>query len=296
MELKNYFATQQLVTLDKFMNQGAGKALSFDFLSQGENPAESPLAKAIYRELFRWYDEGKHVGTVINPYQLAIEHFYKKPFEKLPIDVQDEILAIIGDGEDGQKTFYKSENFLTYDEVTSTGETIRHLSDNHMLGNFILMPRDSKIADVMKLPPYNDFFDEFLELVFPYYHEEPKRQDPLTLEMENNADYFANFADINAYVEDNFLEDYYQNGNILIASALAHFSTYVSYVKYVVFSRGEAMFQKLQLALVNEDPDFYQWDRIPTHARRLLYYSEYAKKLKAEFANGEIAMDFFDNR
>lgn len=296
MELKDYFATQQQVTLDEFMNQGAGKALSFDFLSQGENPAESSLAKAIYRELFPWYDEEKHVGTVINPYQLAIEHFYKQPFEKLPIDVQDDILAIIGDSEESEGKFYKSENLLTYDEVTAAGETIRHLNDNHMLGNFILMPRDSKIADVMKLPPYNDFFDEFLELVFPYYHEEPKRQDALTLEMENNADYFANFGDINDYVEDNFLEDYYHKGDLWIASALAHFSTYVAYVKFLVFARGEAMFQQLERAFDGDDPDLHRGERVSTTAGHMLLYLDYTKKLKEEFAAGEIPMDFFDAR
>jgi len=94
MKLEDYVHSQTK-TLEDFLELSEEQAISFDFLTQGEEPDRAVLTNEIYHEVFPWFDENVHAGDTLNTYRIAVKKFYGSYYRFLKRDQQLKIINII---------------------------------------------------------------------------------------------------------------------------------------------------------------------------------------------------------
>lgn len=248
MKIKEYVHDDKM-SLEKFLEMDEDLAIKFDFLSQGDEPDRTNLAKEIYHQIFPWFDETKQAGDTLNTYRIAIKKYYGNYYRFLDRKIQLEILEIIK-----KNTKHLENHLFEFEEVDKDGRTYFQICNNYQLGNFGILPIRFGINPKRAADPYFDFFDSFIYVVNDFYADEIENQsdDPLKKAMIEQSDYFNQFNDTFEFIENNFLEDYIisseeeEYSTICNLSDCDTFEEYVSMAAQLIEQRGRRIWNKLK--------------------------------------------------
>lgn len=248
MKTEEYIHSEKM-TLDNFLKLNKDEAITFDFLTQGDEPDRTRLINSIYKEIFPWYDEKLHAGDTFNTYRIAVKKFYGKYYRFLDREKQLEIVEIIE-----RYTQFEDEHLFEFEDVDSNGNKYYQLCNNYQLGNFGILPKKYRINPLRATSPYNDFFDKFLIALSDFYFNEIKSSGNLITAIFKQGEYFNKFEDFSVFLDSNILNDFIfsyteKNGDedykVENLSKVDNFEEYVSLVSKIVQARGEKMWDKL---------------------------------------------------
>ena len=250
MKLKEYSGINK-VTLDDFLALDAEQAVRFDFLTQGEEADRTELTNSIYHKLFPWFDEKKHAGDTINTYRIAVKKYYGKYYRFLDRKTQLEIIGFIK-----KCTPHNEGQIFEFEETDKNGKPYYQLCNNYQLGNFFILPVQGGINPKRAQEPYNDFFDDFLNVLSDFYNNNDfKKTDKLKEAILSQKDYFKRFDSITDFLDKNYLwsftkrvaEDTISLQNL---SDKATFEEYVLAITDIIKQRGKELYDALK---VNDD-------------------------------------------
>jgi len=244
MKLSNYSGVKK-ITLDDFLAFDEEQAVKFDFLTQGEEADRTELTNSIYHKLFPWFDEKFHAGDTLNTYRIAVKKYYGNYYRFLDREKQLEIIAIIK-----KYTPHNDDQILEFEDTDSNGKLYYQLCNNYQLGNFGILPIHGGINPKRAQKPYNDFFDEFLSILYGFYDGTLKLDNNLVKAIDYQKDYFNQFNDIDDFVEQNFLWDFFtdiddDSATCESLSGSSSFEEYVSLVMKIVIRRGRTLYKVL---------------------------------------------------
>lgn len=245
MNDQEYINGKKQVSLDEFLSFEPIDAISFDFLSQGEEADRTKLINEIYHKIFPWYDENSHAGDTLNTYRTAIKKFYGKYYPALDKSTQKEILEIIK-----ENTFSDEDMIFELDYISDSGNPCKKICNNYQLGNFGIFPKLGGINPLRAKVPYNDYFDNILALLRKFYDDELDSETELEKAIHKNSDYFNQFSDIDDFIDKNYLIDFLgrdseENVGILGLSEAQDFEQYVEAVTSIIDKRGCRIYKVL---------------------------------------------------
>lgn len=255
MQVKTYIDGSRQLSLEEFLNFSEESAVTFDFLTQGEEADRTLLTNEIYASLFPWYDGSKYKGDTLNTYRTAIKQFYGQYYSQLDRETQLEILDIIK-----QYTPHNNEHLFEFDVINDDGTSYKQVSNNYQLGNFAIWPSRGGINPNRAHAPYNDYFDNMIAEVYDYYQNGLTSDNKLHEAMLKQSDYFNLFEDITDFVVQNYLvsffEDDPENENSMLwlrLSECQNFSEYVQYVTQIITQRGHEIYNVLHNLKLNDE-------------------------------------------
>ncbi|GEQ62022.1 hypothetical protein VL4N_13720 [Vagococcus lutrae] len=197
MRLEEYISDVKM-DINNFVKLNLKEALSFDFLTQGEEADRTELAKDVYRKIFPWFNDEKQSGDTLNTYRLAINKYYGSYYRNLSRKTQLEIISIIE-----KYTRHSSSHLFEFESVGNNSNKYFQICNNYQLGNFFILPVKNGMNPKRAKEPYFDFFDCFIqELGVVFNGVEP--YDELTRAMKEQQHYFPQFENIEDFVGKNF--------------------------------------------------------------------------------------------
>lgn len=255
MKIEEYIHTEKM-SLDKFLQLDIDQATSMDFLTQGDEPDRCELIKEIYQKVFPWYDEKVHAGDTLNTYRTAIKKYYGNYYRFLSRERQLEILEIIK-----KYVPHDSSQIFEFEDTDANGKKFFQICNNYQLGNFGILPIHGGINPKRAASPYLDYFDKFVYAVYDFYTGEFEFNDNLSKAIQAQADYFNRCGNINEFVYENFLDDFFENRqdengakylSVILLSEISTFEQYVRTVAEITGKRGQLIWGTLQ-KMINQE-------------------------------------------